>query len=388
LNSFLRGFRKAVRFVTALVFWGHALFVLHVPVPPITRWAARVNLTLPEASIIFSLALLTTLYSGGLWRFAVDVGYIYVFPFVCVYLLARLLFALVRFIFRLFERESGVAEPLAADNVIEAELIAPSAQSTQPKLKANAATWCKKAISAILLPFRRFALLWCLLLLLSSRTGLVWTALVVILFHLVKSLIRMASLTFVSFTWLGKLEAFAKTRVEELIAKFDVLPKDVELTADLKKSAGVLIAIRVGVQLLNSRRQIWIGALALSVCVLAVLYANLALLFSFVYFGLAKVQGIHFGWSDALVASFFIPIAYSDLPQNFWLKMCGGLEWLVFFAMTLGVVVTYFQKKFDSLYGLTSALGSRFEDPQINAKMNELLEKLKPKQAVVPPQQT
>jgi hypothetical protein len=75
---------------------------------------------LPEASIIFSLALLTTLYSGGLWRFAVDVGYIYVFPFVCVYLLARLLFALVRFIFRLFERESGVAEPLAADNVIEA----------------------------------------------------------------------------------------------------------------------------------------------------------------------------------------------------------------------------------------------------------------------------
>lgn len=388
MDGFLQGFRRVARSIAALVFWAHALFALHVPVPLITRWAAKVNLTLPEASIIFGLALLTTLYSRGLWKFALDVGYIYVFPFVCIYLLARLLFALVRFFFRLSEKESRGVQRSAPNRVVELKVIAPPGQPEQPRLKAMTEGWWKKAISTSSLPFRQFALLWCLLLLLSSRPGLVWTALVVILFHLARSLIRMVGFTFVSFAWLGKLEALAKTRVEELLGRFAALPKDAELTGELKKSAWVLIAIRVGVQLLDSRRQIWIGALALSVCVLAVLYANLALLFSFTYLGLAKVQGIQFTWSQAVVTSFFIPIAYSDLPQNFWLKMCGGFEWLLFFAMTLGVVATYFQKKFDSLYGLTSTLSSRFADAEVNAKMNELLEKLKPKQGGVPPQQT
>lgn len=385
MDGSLQSFRRVARFIAALVFWAHALFALHVPVTLITRWAAKVNLTLPEASIIFSLGLLTILYSRGLWKFALDVGYICVFPFVCIYLLARLLFALVRFFFRLSDKEWGAVERSAPNKVVEVKVIAPSGQLEQPKLKPMTQGWWKKAISISFLPFRQYALLWCLLLLLSSRADLVWTALVVILFHLARSLIRMVRLTFVSLAWLGKLEAFAKTRVEGLLGRFAALPKEAELTGELKKSAGILIAIRVGVQLLDSRRQIWIGALALSVCVLAVLYANLALLFSFTYLGLAKVQAIQFTWSQAVVTSFFIPIAYSDLPKNFWLKMCGGLEWLVFFAMTLGLVVTYFQKKFDSLYGLTSTLSSRFADPGINAKMNELLEKLKPKLGGVPP---
>src|SRR5690242_12192304 len=87
LGSFIR---KAVRFAAGILFWLNALFVLTVPRPPLQSFAARFDLDVSEMLLILFFAFMAILNSYSFWRFAVDVFYIYGFPFVLSFHLVRI----------------------------------------------------------------------------------------------------------------------------------------------------------------------------------------------------------------------------------------------------------------------------------------------------------
>ncbi len=79
------------------------------------------------------------------------------------------------------------------------------------------------------------------------------------------------------------------------------------------------------------------------------IYIYLGFLFSFVYYGTAKVQSIHLSWPNALVTSLFIPFAFSDLPINVWLKLAAGIHCTVIVAVGAGTLINYLARRAEDL---------------------------------------
>src|SRR5213593_1803182 len=97
MTRLLQLIRSGTRFVTALVFWLHALAVIGVPALPLAPWlASRISVSDTEAWIIIVIGLLSILLSYGLSKFAVDAAYVYFFPFILPYILAKLGYLSVR----------------------------------------------------------------------------------------------------------------------------------------------------------------------------------------------------------------------------------------------------------------------------------------------------
>jgi len=377
VNKALQGFRVVLRFVAGVAFWLHALLLIYIPTPPISLLAAKFHLKAAEFLIIFLLGLFTGLWSYGVKRFTVDLVYIYFFPFVFLYYLVRTLFTGGVFVYRLFRprtETTGAADAAtAAKKGIQAS---DEARKELPGAARKGILW-KNVLISLTRPIRQFSLLWCLLLLLSSNRVLIWTALVVVLFHLLKLLWKVLGLAVFSIKWLMRIEEDIRNFAESLLTRVAALPRDLELTQDLRVLVGKAVALRLGVQLLRNRREISIGIVVVSLCAFTVLYLYLALLFSFAYYGIARVESIPYSWSLALVTSIFIPAAYTDLPPNLWMKFVGGTHWFVVVILGVGVVIAYFQKKLQEVYRVAEVLRDRFEDPEMRTAIDALQEKLK-----------
>ncbi len=55
-------------------------------------------------------------------------------------------------------------------------------------------------------------------------------------------------------------------------------------------------------------------------------YCYISLLFSCMYFGIAKISGLNFPIQQALVDSLFMPFAWSSLPPNLLIKLIAGMQ--------------------------------------------------------------
>ncbi len=98
----------------------------------------------------------------------------------------------------------------------------------------------------------------------------------------------------------------------------------------------------------------------------------LAFLFSFAYYGIAKVNHLSYSWSDALVASIFIPLFVSDLPKLLVIKVLAGLHVLLVVTVGLGTIVGYLRRKLDSVQKAATDLRTRFEDKDLKEKYSIL----------------
>jgi len=301
--------RRGTRFIAAAVFWLHALAVIGVPALPLAHWLAqRIGVSETEAWIIIVIALLSILLSYGLSKFAVDAAYVYFFPFIFPYILATLGYRSLRSLYRIF----GTPESQPAT----AQVMVVQPASTTNKQTTGAEQNRRTILSGFLhvlwelfRPFRQFVLLWCLLLLLTHNTALIWIALVVILLRLVFVLFKTVMLAILSMNWLSQLEEKIRSRVEDAISKILGVPEDADYPPDLKAVLGGLYGVRNAISLLRYRRRITQSIIALSLLAFLGMYLYLALLFSFAYFGIAKVELIPYTWAEALVTSIFIPFA-------------------------------------------------------------------------------
>ena len=378
MNRVLQGFRVVLRFVAGAAFWLHALLLIYIPTPPISVLADKFHLRAPEFLIISLLALFTALWSYGVKRFTVDLVYIYFFPFVFLYYLVRTLITGSIFVYRVLWPQTEKPVGSEGGAIVGKEIQGIHKGGRQLPGAGRKVNFWKGILVDLMRPFRQFSLLWCLLLLLSSNRVLIWIALVVVLLHLVRLLWKVFALAVFSIKWLMRIEDDIREFAESLLAKVAALPKGLELTQDLRLLVSKVVALRLGVQLLQNRRQVSIGILIVSFCAFTVFYLYIALIFSFAYYGIARVQLLPFSWAMALVTSIFMPVAYTDLPPNFWIKLVGGVQWLVVVTVGIGVVIAYFQKKLQEVYRVSQVLKDRFEDPQMRMTIDTLQEKLKP----------
>ncbi len=121
---------------------------------------------------------------------------------------------------------------------------------------------------------------------------------------------------FFSDPWLRKMGANLFTNIETLIAGVAAVTANSAPTSELKKIWDQLNTWKKVTDFLKDPYLISRWAWVVGLVSLGSLYVYIALLFSFTYYGIARVSGVAYSWTDALIASLFIPFFVTELPKS------------------------------------------------------------------------
>ncbi|HEX9121627.1 MAG TPA: hypothetical protein VF840_13910, partial [Terriglobales bacterium] len=174
----------------------------------------------------------------------------------------------------------------------------------------------------------------------------------------------------------GSLQNQIKRYAEGLIQK---AVEASEITEDLRNVWSGLTALQLAATLLQSRRRVMQWAVLLTLISVAGIYIYVAVLFSFGYYGIARLEGLSTRWRDLATISLFIPISYTNLPRTVPFGFLGGIHSVFVLLLGAGTIVGYLQKKLDSVYDTTVSLSSRLQQQELRTKLLEMTEKFQVK---------
>ena len=131
-----------------------------------------------------------------------SIAYIYFFPLVLVFYLLVIVFRLLRAINRWFTTDQN----LSAQQTDSAQIEVVAPQTEEIALVAAVASDAGPKVSSVLLrPFKRYTVLWCILLLIATHTVIIWLSFIVVLCHLVWKIIGVLKITLFSRSWIEKI---------------------------------------------------------------------------------------------------------------------------------------------------------------------------------------
>ncbi len=371
VSVILEGTRKTVRFVLAAFLWSHALFFLNFHSALVSSLVRLLHLTLSEVILFILLSIFTFLVGSGLWRTIVNLTYIYFFPFVLLFYLSYGLFKILLVLGRWLNPPAR-AEAIEVEQQGKAAPQTLAVQSSAQELKMGFKAQSVRVVAVLSRPFKKFTLLWCLLLIFATHISIVWVSLIVVLTHLALIVVRALKVTLVSGTWLPRIAEAIRAHVEDIFSKLASVTRESAPTKDLESLWNSLRGFDMAARFLRNRplisRWMWLcGAVLLTSG-----YLYLAFLFSFAYYGISRVGGIPYSWPEALVTSIFIPFYVKELPKMLTIRVLGGLHCVLVVSIGVGTVINYLRRRFEPIRNVAIALNARLEEQMIREKYSIL----------------
>ena len=380
MKSAITVIRKLTRFLLASFLWLHALFFWNPQTHILAALSRYIHLTFSEMTLFVLLFLFSVLCSSGWWNTVKSALYIYFFPFVLLGYFFVLLFLALKGINAWFSRDQQAEDgPTLTEIIVLPNQAAPAPQAVvaQPAVPATAEKKSPSAVSIVTRPFRRFTVLWCALLLFATHRLVLWLSFAVVLWVLTLRVLAILKLTVFSRSWLEKVGAAIHTRLNDMLSMLASVTPNTEVTKELKdlwQQLGLWerVARFLGNKYLLSR---WASLLvgAFYVCI----YVYVALLFSFVYFGIARITGLNMPWSEAAVDSIF-PVYVTELPKTFFMRFAGGVQWSLIVILGLGTFWNYFHKRLEAVHASAIEIGGLLTDETVRERYKLLESKVKP----------
>ena len=103
-------------------------------------------------------------------------------------------------------------------------------------------------------------------------------------------------------------------------------------------------------------------------------YLYISFLFSCIYAGIAKIQGLSsaYPWTLALSDALFIPFAFTDLPRSFALRGVGGLHAIAISLLGYNLFTRNLSVRFNKLATAATEMRSPFADGLLRAKIKTI----------------
>jgi hypothetical protein len=333
MAAFSENIRKITTFLLAVFLWSHALFVLNVQSTFAARCAQYLRLTISETILLALLIIFSFASGSGFWKPFRSVLYIYAFPFVLFW---KFLYWLSRGIWALHRWFKAQAYQSAETLVVEQkESPAPPPTPTTTPAEPGTKERAKEFLNFLLRPFRRFTFLWCILLLSATHIQIVWVCLVVLILHLARRMFGLLKVMLFFDPYMKRAIAKIFDIVGNAVDAIDAFTPDTTPSQELKTKWNEVKTWKMITGFLRDEYLVSRWAWVLGAVSFGVIYVYIALLFSFAYFGIARVSGISYPWSDSLVASLFIPLFAKELPKTILLRVLGGLHFSL--AVTVGI---------------------------------------------------
>ena len=370
-NHFFDFIRRVTTFLLAAYFWLHAFFLLDIQSALISRISGIVRLTTTEVLIFILLVVFSFLAASGFWKTLRSFAYIFFFPFVLLGYGLYVVFLALKAINRWFKKHerleigSGAKPDQPAPLLIDSTAKASEPAEAQPGESKRQA---RQVLRFLLRPFTRFTFLWCFLLLATTHRAIVWLCLVVVSVHLARKIFFILKVLFFSEPWLAKLGPALPSGLHTAIAALSAVTSDTAPTKDLKNLWDQLNVWKKILNFLKNPYLLSRWAWLLGIVFLGSLYLYIAVLFSFVYYGIARLHGIPYLWLDALVSSVFIPLFVSDLPKLLVMRIVGGLHCVLVLTVGIGTVVNFLRRKLDAIRKAATELSDRLTEQSLQQK--------------------
>ena len=372
----LKRIRSLTRFAVALIVWAHAIFLFELPHAALAPLFKRLHTSEGEATVLALIAGFSILASYGWGKVIVDLIYIYFFPFICLWHIARLMVRAASALNTLVApTEAGeLSEPPPYYVQIPGPiLVATTPKAAQPVLESDSVgrvddSFWDKVARHTLRPFRQFTLLWGLLLIFTIHRWLLDAALIVVSVQLLAFLVGILALSFTSHGWFSELSQNFQGEMEKLIDKI-TQAKHLGVTQEVRNAWASLRYFLIGANFLRDRRRVAQWTVFFGVIVFGVIYLYLAVLFSFEYYGIARWQGIAFDWRDALITSVFLPIYHSDLPHTRLLRLTGGIQWAGLVALGTSTAISVFREKLKPLFVVANTITRKMEEDEVKTTL-------------------
>jgi hypothetical protein len=358
--------RRITTFLLAVFLWLHALFLLNVQAPLFERLSHYIRLTSSETILFVLLFLFSALSASGFLKTLRSIAYIYFFPVVLVFYFLVIVFRLLRAINQCFASDPNLS-PQTNDseqitlNVPQTEEIAP--------LSAVSSTADPKGSSLLLRPFKRFTILWCILLLISTHAVIIWLSFVVVLCHLVWKIIGVSKITMFSKSYIEKVGHAFFVRLDAMLETLRGVNARTRQSKELEQLWQQLGLWEKVSRFLQNKYLVsrWAGLLV-SVFFLCV-YVYIALLFSFVYFGIGRVSGLNYPWPEAAITALFIPAYIGELPKTLSMRAVGGIQYALIVCVGIGTFLNYIHRRIESVHSGAIAVSTRLADKSVRDKM-------------------
>ena len=214
-----------------------------------------------------------------------------------------------------------------------------------------------------------------MLLLLTTHAFFVYLALGIVLIRLIDLVVGVIALSLTANGWFTRISEYINRYIDQNMIKISTA-RNAAVTQEVKNAWIALRALLKGVAYFRDRRRVAQWTVFLGCVAFVIIYGYLALLFSFTYYGIARLQNITWGWSDALVTSFFLPIAYTDLPHTKLLRLAGGVQWLCVVALGTSTIIGFFRQQLEAFHGIAENIGRRFEQDEVKTTIVVVNEKL------------
>jgi hypothetical protein len=364
-------FRRVTTFLLALFLWLRFFFLANLQSSLISRYSRVLRLR-PSELLLFALLLTFSFLAGsGLWKTIRSLAYIYVFPLVVLAYVVVWCFLILRAVNRWFEAQATppqLGSALIVQPPSPAGAPLPTADSANRVEVKKAA---KEVLQFLLRPFRRFMLLWCILLVVTTHIAIVWMCLVVVLVQLARQIFVMIKLLFFS-PWVGdtirKFGPALLAPINNALAALAAMPRDAEPTNELRVLWNQLNIWTKILEFLKDRYLLSRWAWVLTFAFLLGIYTYVSLLFSFAYYGIARVGGIPYSWPEAAITSMFIPLFFSDLPKMLAIKLLSGVQCVLVLGVGIGTIVNFLGRKLEAVRVAATEISERFADQSIQEK--------------------
>jgi hypothetical protein len=381
--------RKTTTFLLAVFVWLHALFLLNVQTSLVTKSAYYLRLTISETILLALLVVFSFASGSGFWKPFRSLLYIYAFPFVLFWRLLYWAFLSLRALHRWFKAQADQPSDAIITLEQKGQSIAPTplppdAAPTNRGIREDA----KDLAKFLLRPFRRFMLLWCILLLVATHIQIVWICLSVVIVHLARRIFILLKVMLFSDPYLKKAIARAFETVGNAIDVIDAFTPDTSPSNEIRTNWNNLNNWKRWTDFLRDdylvSRWTWvIGALSFGL-----IYLYFSFLFSFLYFGVARVSGISYAWKDSLVASLFIPLFATELPKTFFLRLLGGMHFLLAVTVGISTFFSFLKRRLFVIRTAAVVINDRLGSPTFQEKFSMVGAKLAESPASSPQQKT
>lgn len=386
MSSLILFVRRLTTFLLASFLWIHALFFWNVQTRLVAGLSRYMHLTLSEVTLFILLFLFSILCSTGWWGAVKSAVYIYFFPFVLVIYFFILIFLALKGINAWFSKDQPSVTGPSLSELVVLPTQAPPAPIVMAQPSGPASKKTPSLFSAVTRPFRHFTLLWCALLLFATHKPVLWLSLVAVLGVLALRITTILKLTLFSRSWLEKIGAAFYTRLNTMLGILATVSPKTEVSKELKDLWQQLGLWEKAARFLSNKYLLsrWASLLvgAFYVCV----YLYMALLFSFVYFGIARVSGLNLTWSEAVVNSVFIPVYVTELPKTFFMRFVGGTQWTLIVVVGFGTFWNYFHKRLEAVHTGALEISNALADEGVRARYKLLESKVKPAKDAPSPQ--
>lgn len=369
VNRALESLRKITTFVLAVFLWLHALFFLHLRSSALARAEGVLHLASSELVLFALLIALSFLAASGFWKMFRSLAYIYLFPFVLCWRTLYLLVLSIRLMNRWFKRQAPTraGDSLSVEGtsatVAVAVAPAPPANSTKPVAAK------KSGLRFLLRPFRRFTLLWCLLLLFSTHQIVVWLCLIVVLIQLGRRIFVVLKTLLFSDAWLKKYAPLAFAGIDKSIETLRAFRPDAEITSEIKGLPGQIHLWRKIVRFLQNEYLLSRWAWLVCILLFGSIYMYFSTLFSFAYYGIARVEGAPLSWPVAFVTSLFIPFFVTDLPKLLAIRLVGGIHCSLVLLIGIGTVLNFLRRRLEAVQTTAVRLSDRLAEQSLQEKL-------------------